>query len=120
MHALYKSDLNSSSNIWALSEAKVCGHKMHYWHHRMKHRTYQISLRKTIPKSLMYYQANQNYTPPTVEPSTQKQELESTSQCRCQKPRLKTLMLATKESFASSPMPSSSSQWSFQVPDLVR
>lgn len=35
----------------------------------------------------MYYPADQSYTLPTVEPSTQKHELESTGQCRCQKPQ---------------------------------
>lgn len=64
----------------------MCGHKARYWHHRTKYQTYRISLRTTTPKSLMYNQANYTYTLPTVEPSNQKQESESTRQCRCHKP----------------------------------
>lgn len=45
----------------------------------------------------MYYQTNYTYALPTVEPSNQKQELESTRQCRCHKPHsLRTSLWTTQ------------------------
>lgn len=93
------SDLSSSSSVWALSKANVCGHKMRYWHHRTKRRTHQISLRK----SPTYYQANQSCTLASAEPSAQKQHQRAQGSADAK------ATLATKESSVSIPPTSSSS-----------
>lgn len=52
----------------------------------------------------MYYQTNYTYSLPTREPSNQKQESESTRQCRCHKPHsLRTSLWPTRTALPSCP-----------------